>query len=133
MKKIDIACIIDDDPIFVFGLKRMMKLANFCESFMIFKNGEEAINKLTPILNSGEDIPNVILLDLNMPIMDGWQFLDEFIKIESHRLITIYIVTSSIDPQDKNRVKKYESVSNFIVKPITIDLLKNISEQFSTK
>ena len=129
MKKIDIACIIDDDPIFVFGIKKMMQFANFCESFMIFKNGEEAINNLTAIIDSGNNIPDVILLDINMPVMDGWQFLDEFIKIESHKLITVYIVSSSIDPRDKDRVKKYENVSNFIVKPITIESLKNITKE----
>ncbi|KJD35832.1 transcriptional regulator [Tamlana sedimentorum] len=129
MKKIDIACIIDDDPIFVYGLKKLMKIANFCESFMIFNNGEEAINNLTPILESGKNMPSVILLDLNMPIMDGWQFLDEFIKIESHKKITIYIVSSSIDPKDKNRLKNYQSVSKFIIKPVTIDLLGKISKE----
>ena len=131
MKKIDIACIIDDDPIFVFGVKKMMKLANFCESLMIFKNGEEALNNLTAIIDAGKKIPDVILLDLNMPIMDGWQFLDEFTKIESHKLITVYIVSSSIDPRDRNRVKDYENVSNFIVKPISLESLINISEEVS--
>jgi len=126
MKKIDIACIIDDDPIYVFGAKRMMELADFCNSIMVFKNGQEAINNLKPIMIAGEDIPDVILLDINMPIMDGWQFLDEFIQIESHKKITVYIVSSSIDPADLKRAKKYENVSNYIVKPITAQTLKNI-------
>ena len=129
MRKIDIACIIDDDPIFVFGLKKMMQLANFCESLMIFRNGEEAMKNLTSIIELGNNIPDVILLDLNMPVMDGWQFLDEFVKIDSHKLITIYIVSSSIDPADKDRVKNYLNVSNFIIKPISIENLKNISEE----
>lgn len=131
MNKIDIACIIDDDPIFIFGAKRMMELSNFCNSFMIFKNGQEAINNLKSIMLSGEDIPEVILLDINMPIMDGWEFLDEFTQIESHKLITIYIVSSSIDPIDLKRAKRYENVSNFIIKPIAIQTLKNILQEVS--
>lgn len=127
MKKIDVACIIDDDPIFIFGAKRMMELSDFCNSFMIFKNGQEALNNLKPIMNSGQEaIPDVILLDINMPIMDGWEFLDEFIKIESHKLITIYIVSSSIDPVDLNRAKRYENVTNYIIKPISLKTLKSI-------
>jgi CheY-like chemotaxis protein len=106
MSKIDIACIIDDDPIYVFGAKRMMELADFCNSY-------------------------IILLDINMPIMDGWQFLDEFVKIESHKLITIYIVSSSIDPQDIKRAKKYQNISNYIVKPITIKKLKTIMRDYA--
>ena len=128
MKKIDIACIIDDDPIFIFGAKRMMELAEFCNSFMIFNNGEEALNSLKPLMDSGENIPEVILLDINMPIMDGWQFLDEFVKIEAHKLITVFIVSSSIDPLDRKRVEAYKNVSNFIVKPITPDMIKSIKD-----
>lgn len=129
MRKIDIACIIDDDPIFVFGMKKIIKLADFSQSLMIFKNGQEALVNLKPIMVSGENIPEVILLDLNMPIMDGWQFLDEFVKIECPKKIYIYIVSSSIDPADQQRMKSYENISNFIVKPITVEALKNISSQ----
>lgn len=126
MKKIDIACIIDDDPIFIFGTKRIMQLANFCESFMIFHNGKEAYDKLKAIILNNEKLPDLILLDLNMPIWDGWQFLDEFIKIPNKRTITIYIITSSIDPADVEKAKSYDLVSNYIVKPITMVELKNL-------
>lgn len=129
MKKIDIACIIDDDPIFVFGTKKIMELANFCESFMVFPNGEEAINNLKPIVEAGgPSIPDVILLDLNMPIMDGWQFLDEFTKIPCQKKIIIYIVTSSINPEDMEKAKRYDRISNYLVKPISVENLKGILE-----
>ena len=129
MSKIDVACIIDDDPIFIFGAKRMMELSDFCKSFMVFKNGQEAIDQLKPIMLNGENIPDIILLDINMPIMDGWEFLDEFIKIEAHKSITIYIVSSSIDPVDLNRAKRYKNISNYIIKPISIETLKGILEE----
>lgn len=131
MKKIDVACIIDDDPIFIFGAKRIMKLANFCNSFMIFKNGKEAIEKLKPIMLSEENIPDIILLDLNMPVMDGWQFLDEFIKINVERKVTIYIMSSSIDPVDKKRAENYKNITNFIVKPISNDALETIMNDYT--
>ena len=97
---------------------------------MIFKNGLEAINNLKPIIASGENIPEVILLDINMPIMDGWQFLDEFIQIPCKQKIYIYIVSSSIDPADQQKIKEYENISNYIVKPITIEDLTKISRDF---
>ena len=127
MNKVDIACIIDDDPIFVFGTKKIMKLANFCNSFLVFHNGEEALNHLKPIIESNNDsLPDVILLDLNMPVMDGWEFLDEFIKIPCEKEITIYIVTSSIDPIDMDRAKDYDNISNYLIKPITSQKLQEI-------
>jgi len=127
MKKVDIACIIDDDPVFVFGTKRIMKLANFCEKFMVFHNGEDAINHLKPIIEANlPSLPDVILLDLNMPIMDGWQFLEEFIEIPCKKEITIYIVTSSIDPEDIEKAKQYDKISNYLIKPISSEKLQQI-------
>jgi CheY-like chemotaxis protein len=125
MKKIDIACIIDDDPIFVFATKRMMELTNFCNGFLIYNNGQEAINQLRPIIESGK-APDIILLDLNMPIMDGWEFLDEFSTIQSSKPITIYIVSSSIDPADMLRAHEYDTIGNYYVKPISQDDLLEI-------
>ncbi|MEA5258465.1 response regulator [Arcicella aquatica] len=128
MRKFDIACIIDDDPIFIFGTKRIMQLANFCEGFLIFHNGKEAYDKLKAIIITGEKLPDLILLDLNMPIWDGWQFLDEFIQIPNEKSITIYIVTSSVDPEDIKKAESYEIVSNYLVKPIKMEDLKKLME-----
>ncbi|MFL1897123.1 response regulator [Aquimarina sp. 2-A2] len=132
MKKIDLACIVDDDPIFVFGIKKVMELANFCNGFLVFKNGREALDKLKAIISSGEKLPDILLLDLNMPILDGWQFLEEFTKIPCSKKITIYIVTSSVDPQDVAKAKSYELVSDYIVKPISVKRLKEILKEFET-
>jgi CheY-like chemotaxis protein len=128
MKKIDIACIIDDDPIYVFGAKRTMELTKFCKSYLIFQNGEDALDKLSALILHDElnKLPDVILLDLNMPIMDGWEFLEEFTRIPCKKAVTIYIVSSSIDPADVERAKKYSSVSNYLIKPITMDSLKTL-------
>ncbi|MDN3594582.1 response regulator [Zunongwangia endophytica] len=126
MKKIDLACIIDDDPIFVFSAKKIMELADFSNGFIVFGNGKEALNHLHALIASNKELPDVILLDLNMPVMDGWEFLDNFIKIESEKVITIYIVSSSVDQSDIDKAKSYDGVSNYIVKPVTIDSLKKV-------
>ncbi|CAN5171258.1 response regulator [soil metagenome] len=130
MKKIEIACIIDDDPIYVFCTKRIMQMASFCESFLIFHNGKEALDRLKAIILRDENLPEIILLDLNMPVMDGWEFLDEFTKVPASKQITIYIVTSSIDPADVERAKEYDTINNYIVKPVTVDTLKEILKEF---
>jgi len=130
MRRIDVACIIDDDPIFVFGIKKVMELIDFCEGIMVFKNGQEALNNLRAIISAKEELPDVILLDLNMPILDGWQFLEEFIKIPCEKKVIIYVVSSSVDPEDVLRVKSYEGVSDYIVKPISVKKLKEVLYDF---
>ena len=126
MKKIKLACLVDDDPIVVFGLKKMMKLTQFCENFLVFSNGQEALDALTAIIKAKKEVPQLILLDLNMPVMDGWEFLEEFTKVDPPKAITIYILTSSIDPRDQERAKKFSNVSKYVVKPVTIEQLEEI-------
>ncbi len=122
-KKIDLAFVVDDDRIYVYGLTKMMHLHNICKNLLVFNNGEEAIKYITPVINLNEELPDVILLDLNMPVLDGWGFLDEFIKLKPKitKNITIYILTSSIDPADIERAKHYTEVSDFLIKPIKLE------------
>lgn len=129
MKKIDIVCIIDDDPTHVFVASRALEIGNFCETILVFRNGKEAYDKLKAICVAGEKLPDLILLDINMPVWDGWDFLSEFIKIPIEKKITIYIITSSNNPEDMRRAESFNIVSNFLIKPITIDKLK---QEFST-
>jgi len=121
MKKVQVCCIIDDDPIFIYGTKRMMKEVNFSEEINVYNNGQEAIDGLTEISAAKGPMPDVIFLDLNMPIMNGWEFLDEYTNLPNHNQskTIIYIISSSVDPRDLDRVKNYKQVNNYILKPIT--------------
>lgn len=125
------SCIIDDDPISVFGMKRSMKKVNFSKTIEVYHNGQEAIDGITAMVAAGQKIPSVIFLDLNMPIMDGWEFLENFTKIPNTNTdyVTIFIVSSSVNPRDIIRAKEYSIVNNYILKPIQPkDLLKVLSE-----
>lgn len=130
MKKINIACIIDDDPIFVYGVKKVMNIINFCDNIMVFRNGQEALDNLKAIITSDDALPDVIILDLNMPVLDGWQFLDQFIKIPCKKKIVLYIASSSVDPADTLKAKSYEIVSDYIIKPISIKKLTSVLNDF---
>ncbi len=100
----------------------------FSESILVFENGYDAIKGLKEITERGEKLPEVILLDLNMPIMDGWDFLDDFIKLPNHNedKVYVYIVSSSIAQRDLERAKDFDIIHNYIVKPLTIKKLNDI-------
>jgi len=132
MKKIDLACIIEDDPIHLFITKRYIELTGYVEKILVCKNGKEAYDKLNAMFLNSEKLPRIIFLDLDMPIWDGWQFLDEFIKIPIHidQKITIYILTSSNNEEDYKRAEKYNLSNKYIVKPIKPSRLKKILSEF---
>ena len=125
------ACIIDDDPIHQYGMKLLMRKLKFSNEILVFRDGQEAIDSLLDLLNSGDILPSVIFLDLNMPIKDGWGFLDDFVNIPHHNRekVTIYVISSSINVSDQERAKKYEVVSNYIIKPINEEGLKWLLEK----
>jgi CheY-like chemotaxis protein len=130
MRKINNAWIIDDDKILTYVLQRIMGSVDSIENIEIFQNGKEAINQLSIIKKNPESLPDIILLDLNMPIMDGWQFLDEFEKINIDKKITLYIVSSSIDVQDHNKAKSYKAVADFLIKPIGKKQIEQMVESY---
>jgi CheY-like chemotaxis protein len=128
MKYITTCCIIDDDPIFIYGTKRIMREINFAENIIVYNNGQEALDGLFALIKDEDSMPEIMFLDLNMPIMSGWEFLDEFKNYKSNnsKKIIIYIISSSVDPRDLERVKDYNEVTNYILKPITPNDLTNI-------
>ncbi|MCH8535940.1 MAG: response regulator [Flavobacteriaceae bacterium] len=129
MGKIQLACIIDDDPMHVFITKRHIELSGLVDKILICKDGKEAYKTLKTLFNNNEDLPNIIFLDLNMPIWDGWKFLDEFTKIPVNKEVIIYLLTSSISNEDINKSKSYSEVSNYLIKPITQDEILNLLKE----
>jgi CheY-like chemotaxis protein len=95
-----------------------------------FKNGKEAVSALHKIIENTELIPDIILLDINMPVMDGWEFMEEIktIKSQIDKKIIIYIVSSSIAVEDKNKSKEFKDVFAFISKPVNVQDIMVIAE-----
>ncbi|MBT8280348.1 MAG: response regulator [Muriicola sp.] len=115
MTKIKSVCIIDDDPITVFGIKKMLSLLDLAEEIKTYVNGKEAIDDIANRVNKGQTVPQVIFLDINMPIMDGWQFLEKFIELNIPEKIRINIVTSSIDPYDRQQWEKFKDATHHLL------------------
>ncbi|AXT57225.1 response regulator [Aquimarina sp. AD1] len=128
--KIELACIIDDDSVYVNLVKRIIEAKQLCKNLLVFENGKEALSYFEAILTnvSEENIPEIIFLDLNMPVMDGWEFLEQFISIKNNfgKVITLYIVSSSINPLDITKAKNIKGVKDYLIKPVTIEDLESI-------
>ncbi|TDT46593.1 response regulator receiver domain-containing protein [Maribacter spongiicola] len=124
-------CIVDDDSIYRFTMVKALESTKFPMEIMAFSDGEEAINFMLDNLEKDSVFPDVIFLDIDMPIMDGFQFMEEYVKIKPRvgKKITIYMVSSSLDPVDIERANKISAISDYIVKPIGLNRLKNIIEE----
>ena len=121
--------VVDDDKIFHFIIKKLLKSNNINVEPSFFENGLLALEGIQNKMSNGENPPDLILLDINMPILDGWQFLEEFkrIKTKIAKEITIYIVSSSDNKADLSKAKEYqEEVSDYYLKPMTVDDLHSI-------
>lgn len=121
--------VVDDDKIFHFIIKKLLANNNIDVTPSFFENGFDAIEKLKSKLNDGENPPDLILLDINMPILDGWQFLEEFklLKKKLNKEIIIYIISSSDNHVDVSKAKDFkDEVKNYYLKPMTLDDIKII-------
>jgi CheY-like chemotaxis protein len=121
---------IDDDPITLMLCKKVIEKTQFALHVDTLTNGKDALKYLNEIYEKGSKIyPDLIFLDLNMPIMDGWEFLDALSKTNLYDSnLNIIILSSTIDPKDIEKAKNYNIVKNFISKPITAENLLRISK-----
>jgi CheY-like chemotaxis protein len=113
--------LIDDDAITNFIHTKVIQ-ANDSFTVVDFTNAKEALAALRKRETLGIDsIPDLIFLDINMPEMDGWEFLDEF-QLRSEPLLEkckVVMITSSVDREDMERSQTYKCVKGFISKPLT--------------
>lgn len=122
--------IIDDDSIVLFIQEKMLKKYGITDDPISFQDARKALDFLK--IQKVEDI-FLILLDINMPGMNGWEFLDTIQGMEISEKVFVYMVTSSIDGYDKEKAKNYKNVISFIEKPISVDNCMKIKECLELK
>lgn len=113
--------LIDDDTIFVFLTRKTLQVANLSTDLTVFEDGKKALLDLELAADQPDLLPDVIFLDLNMPVLDGWGFLEKFSLLQ-HKIskkISIYIVSSSISPSELERSQTIPVVTDFLTKPLS--------------
>jgi len=124
MKKYKTVLMIDDNDIDGFVTKKIIEKSGFAKNVIVKKSAVEALSYLSS--KDSKRFPDVIFLDLRMPEMDGFRFLDEFEKLNNNYVSNCKIVvfSSSIDTDDYNRVKQNKFVKKFIRKPISMEVIE---------
>lgn len=122
--------VIDDDTTFLFIFRKQLEKFEGLEIVNESSNGRDALNFLKQSDLDESRKPNLIALDLNMPIMDGWDFLEEYGNLRKSGIIDapVCILSSTINQADFDRANTYEVVKSFFSKPITSDQLKSMKK-----
>lgn len=125
--------LIDDNEIDNLINQKIIEASSICDYIFTHTGGKSAIEflknieKIAPLMGN-QGLPELIFLDIDMPLMDGFQFLDEFdtLSVPTKEYCKIVMLTSSINPQDMSKSKKYQYVKKYINKPLSPDSLKKL-------
>lgn len=124
MKKV---LLVDDDPIFNFLHTRMLSLGGLAKEVHTAFNGQQALDLLNGNLSGKAALPDAILLDLTMPELDGFGFLEALrtLRVPGIERVNIVVITSSVNPKDAERARGL-GVTNYLIKPVTLEKLKDV-------
>ncbi len=124
--------IIDDDPIIrLLIIKMLDRLEVSFQKISQCENGKIGLNELEKVAGSKEKV--IVLLDINMPVLDGWGFLDALEQNKCFGIydLSVFIVSSSTDESDLTKAKEYDLVRQFIHKPLELNTLKQLLKDAS--
>ncbi len=129
MKLINTIFIVDDDPIHQQIAKIMIERQAISSHIRVFSDAQDVLDLLRENAGDVQALPDLILLDLNMPVMDGWEFLEEYAVFQEQlpKQIRIFVLTSSIDEKDKERVNAYSFVTGYLTKPLSKEIIAHLS------
>lgn len=131
-KKAKKLLVIDDDEIFHFSVRRLNKRTEAFHEVNLFLNAETALQHLKTLVQQCEELPEVILLDINMPLMNGWEFLRAYASLELNTPCTeVYIVSSSIDRRDVEKAGQHPMIKGYLQKPLAADALSKLGNNCS--
>ena len=120
--------VIDDDEVFQLIIKKQIEMKNIDCEILSFFNGQEAIDFFNKLDDGNLHVPDLVMLDVNKPVKDGWGFLEEYASISDgiRSKVSLYMVTSSVIQSDMDRARDNSDIIGFVSKPLTNDKLEEI-------
>lgn len=129
MKRLKCIMLIDDNPADNFLHTRSIRQLDCAEQVKVALNGKQALEMLTTPDESGELIaPELLFLDINMPIMNGWEFVEAYKKLpeELRSGALVLMLTTSMNPDDRSRAEDIDVIQNYATKPMHVEALRNL-------
>ncbi|MBT8252605.1 MAG: response regulator [Bacteroidia bacterium] len=132
-RKFNCVLLIDDDETSNYINKYIINEAGFAENVKIVENGQKALDYLKSNNDSEYLRPNLIFLDMNMPVMNGWEFLEQYKKLEEELQseMVVVMLTTSLNPDDKANAERNESINHFMNKPLTPEMLQELQNRLN--
>ncbi len=116
---------VDDEEASNFLNQIVIRQSKLASEVVAYQKAKDALDYISEQQKNG-DSPDLVFLDINMPLMNGWEFVDEYAKIASNSNTKIIMLTSSINPNDQERAAKTDHISGFRSKPLTVEMLDEI-------
>ena len=131
MKKVNCILLIDDNEADNLFHSRTIRKADACNHLQVVTSGEEALDYLAKSGTEQFPRPDLIFLDINMPGMNGFEFLEEYAKLDPKvkSKMVVFMLTSSLMPEDSEKAMKTGEVSEFLNKPLTVQMVHNIVDR----
>ena len=118
--------VVDDDDINLFIIKKIVEKTGFDIDMVSRSNGQQAIDYINEAIAQNNPLPKMILIDINMPVMNGWEFIEAYEALTIEHKVDMYILSSSVYENDIEKTKSYKAVKGFISKPLSMERLTEL-------